>query len=126
MVLTNSRLEPLEKDVRFFARARLMSAIAACALLSGACGPADTEDQDGIPVGVLLPFTGTEAALGRNLEQALLLAVKDVNDAGGVGGQKLRLVTRDSNSGSKRGLDQLLQLLYADKVHYLIGPEETD
>lgn len=107
-------------------RARAMWATLACALLTGACGPSDAEDQDGIPVGVLLPFTGTEAALGRNLEQALLLAVKDVNDAGGIGGQKLRLVTRDSNSGSDRGLDQLLQLLYADKVKYLIGPEETD
>jgi neutral amino acid transport system substrate-binding protein len=103
-----------------------MWAIGACAMLVGACAPADPSDHDGIPVGVLLPFTGKEAALGRNLEQALLLAVKDVNDAGGVGGQKLRLVTRDSNSGSERGLDQLLQLLYADKVKYLIGPEETD
>jgi len=126
MVLSASQIEPLKKDVRFFARASVMWASAACALLMGACGPAEADAEDGIPVGVLLPFTGTEAALGRNLEQALLLAVKDVNDAGGVGGQKLRLVTRDSNSGSQRGLDQLLQLLYADKVQYLIGPEETD
>jgi neutral amino acid transport system substrate-binding protein len=77
-------------------------------------------------VGAILPFTGKEAALGRNLEQALLLAVADVNASGGIGGQRLRLVTRDSNSGSERGLEQLLQLLYTDKVAYLIGPEETE
>jgi branched-chain amino acid transport system substrate-binding protein len=126
MALTASRFEPLGKGVSTLARTRVTGAIAACALLVGACGPADSADQDGIAVGVLLPFTGKEAALGRNLEQALLLAVNDVNDAGGVGGQKLRLVTRDSNSGSDRGLEQLLQLLYADRVKYLIGPEETD
>lgn len=77
-------------------------------------------------MGAILPFTGKEAAIGRNLEQALLLAVRDVNEAGGINGQPLRLVTRDSNSGSERGLDQLLQLLYTDQVAYLIGPEETD
>jgi hypothetical protein len=72
-----------------------------------------------------LPFTGKEAAIGRNLEQALLLAVHDVNEAGGINGRRLRLITRDSNSGSDRGFDQLLQLLYSDGVTYLIGPEEN-
>ncbi len=104
-----------------------LNAVALCAFLGSACAPAADESTKGtIAVGAILPFTGKEAALGRNLEQALLLAVADVNAAGGIGGRKLRLVTRDSNSGSARGLDQLLQLLYTDKVKYLIGPEETD
>jgi hypothetical protein len=104
-----------------------MAAACALAFLAGACAPAQEESPAGtIAVGALLPFTGKEAALGRNMEQALLLAVHDVNEAGGVAGQKLRLVTRDSNSGSERGLDQLLQLLYTDQVKYLIGPEETE
>jgi neutral amino acid transport system substrate-binding protein len=104
-----------------------LSVVAACALLSTACGEqAGAEGDEGIAVGAILPFTGKEAAIGRNLEQALLLAVADVNDAGGINGQRLRLVTRDSNSGSERGLEQLLQLLYTDHVAYLIGPEETE
>jgi neutral amino acid transport system substrate-binding protein len=103
-----------------------MALAAVCTLLTGACAPAAEQSTDGIAVGAILPFTGKEAALGRNLEQALLLAIADVNAAGGIAGQKLRLVTRDSNSGSARGLEQLLQLLYTDKVKYLIGPEETD
>jgi neutral amino acid transport system substrate-binding protein len=98
-----------------------------CALHTNACSEAADESTEGtIAVGAILPFTGREASLGRNIEQALLLAVADVNAAGGVNGQHLRLVTRDSNSGSARGLEQLLQLLYTDKVKYLIGPEETD
>ena len=103
------------------------SVVAACALFTAACGEQSTDqDGEGIAVGAILPFTGKEAAIGRNLEQALLLAVADVNAAGGVNGKQLRLVTRDSNSGSDRGLEQLLQLLYTDKVAYLIGPEETE
>jgi ABC-type branched-subunit amino acid transport system substrate-binding protein len=108
-------------------RRRPLYAIALCASFAGGCGPEEEEEStEAIAVGVLLPFTGDEAALGRNLEQAVLLAVADVNAAGGVGGQKLTLVTRDSNSGSPRGFNQALQLLYGDEVKYLIGPDETD
>jgi hypothetical protein len=104
--------------------ARMVATVALC--LTG-CGPAEeAEPANAIRVGALLPFTGKEAAIGRNLEQALLLAVKDVNDAGGIEGRPLELVTRDSNSGSQRGFDELLQLLYNDQVEYLIGPEETE
>jgi ABC-type branched-subunit amino acid transport system substrate-binding protein len=82
--------------------------------------------SNAIVIGSLLPFTGQEAALGNNLEQAILLAVEDINAAGGVHGRPLALVSRDSNSGSERGLDALLNLLYVDQVRYLIGPEEND
>lgn len=108
-------------------RCRVLSFVAGCALAATGCGSEPSAPaSDDIAVGALLPFTGKEAALGRNLEQALLLAVADVNAAGGISGHRLRLVTRDSNSGSDRGLDQLLQLLYTDRVTYLIGPEETE
>jgi ABC-type branched-subunit amino acid transport system substrate-binding protein len=108
-------------------RLTVTSLIAACALGTSACGASDAVDTtDTIAVGALLPFTGKEAAIGRNIEQALLLAVADVNAAGGINGKHLHLVTRDSNSGSERGLEQLLQLLYTDRVSYLIGPEETE
>jgi ABC-type branched-subunit amino acid transport system substrate-binding protein len=97
------------------------------ALLAVGCGPSEESiPENALRVGALLPFTGKEAAIGRNLEQALLLAVNDVNEAGGIEGRPLVLVTRDSNSGSARGFEQLLQLLYTDGVDYLIGPEETE
>jgi neutral amino acid transport system substrate-binding protein len=95
-------------------------------MLMGCAPEAEVPDPNAITIGALLPFTGKEAAIGRNLEQALLLAVDDVNRAGGVGGRTLRVISRDSNSGSRRGFDELLQLLYTDEVAYLIGPEENE
>jgi neutral amino acid transport system substrate-binding protein len=79
-----------------------------------------------IEIGASLPYTGREAALGRNIEQAMLLAIEDVNRFGGVNGTPLSLVSKDSNSGSERGLDDLLSLLYDRQVAFLIGPEEND
>ncbi len=53
-----------------------------------------------------------------------MLAVDDVNAAGGVDGRMLQLEVRDSNSGSERGFSELERLLVDDGVSYLIGPEE--
>lgn len=110
------------------ARAGVGGLAALCVALLG-CGAAESGSapaEDDIVVATVLPFTGDDATIGRNLEQALILAVEDVNRAGGVHGRKLRLRTRDSNSGSKRGLDALLDLLYNEEVRYLIGPEENE
>jgi ABC-type branched-subunit amino acid transport system substrate-binding protein len=82
--------------------------------------------EHSIRIGAILPFTGKEAAIGRNLEQAMLLAMEDVNNAGGIDGVPLEMVSRDSNSGSERGLNELLDLIYNGNVSYLIGPEENE
>ncbi|MBN1609583.1 MAG: ABC transporter substrate-binding protein [Polyangiaceae bacterium] len=106
--------------------ARLLSLSGAA--LAVACGgpAADGEDEDAIVIGAVLPFTGEDSTIGQNLEQAMLLAVEDVNRAGGVNGHPLRLISRDSNSGSERGLQSLLELLYDKQVAYLVGPEENE
>ncbi|MBN2196138.1 MAG: ABC transporter substrate-binding protein [Polyangiaceae bacterium] len=97
------------------------------ALVAVACGGNEEDvDPDTIVIGAALPFTGEDATIGQNLEQALLLAVEDVNRAGGIAGRRLRVESRDSNSGSRRGLDGLLGLLYKDGVKYLVGPEENE
>jgi ABC-type branched-subunit amino acid transport system substrate-binding protein len=82
-------------------------------------------DSEASPIGVALPFTGDSASIGQNLERALQLAIEDVNRASSKDARKLRLEIRDSNSGSQRGLDALLDLLYQEQVEYLIGPEEN-
>jgi neutral amino acid transport system substrate-binding protein len=109
------------------AGASLTLAVAAFAVTALGCGgDGNKRPENAIVIGSLLPFTGTEAALGNNLEQAMLLAIEDVNAAGGVHGRPLALVSRDSNSGSMRGFEGLLSLLYTDQVRYLVGPEEGD
>lgn len=92
----------------------------------GCSQPAVKTDAESMRIGAILPFTGREAALGYNIEQALILAVEDVNRAGGIDGTPLRLVTRDSHSGSDRGMDELLTLLYDEDINFLVGPEEDE
>ncbi|WP_437735528.1 ABC transporter substrate-binding protein [Sorangium sp. So ce1335] len=102
-------------------------------LLSASCSQtAPAHPEDAVVIGALLPFSGSESAIGRNLEQAMLLAIEDVNAAGGLDGRPFDLRSRDSHSSSRdsysstdRGFQQLLALLYNDQVSYLIGPEEN-
>ena len=113
---------------RLFAKREslLVASLFACLSAFGCSGPVASEPTDSIQLGAILPFTGKEAALGRNIEQAMLLAMEDVNAAGGIDGTRLEVISRDSNSGSERGLNELLNLIYNDKVQYLVGPEETE
>jgi ABC-type branched-subunit amino acid transport system substrate-binding protein len=114
--------------IRSFAkRESLIVATLLAASSALGCSSAETKESgDSIQVGAILPFTGKEAALGRNIEQAMLLAMEDINAAGGIDGTPIEVVSRDSNSGSLRGRDELLNLIYNDKVQYLVGPEETE
>jgi neutral amino acid transport system substrate-binding protein len=95
------------------------------AALGAACGQSTSPANSSIAIGASLPFTGKESSTGRNFEQAMLLAIEDVNDAGGISGVPLSMDTRDSNSGSDRGLNDLLSLMYDDNVKYLVGPDEN-
>ncbi|WP_434042729.1 MULTISPECIES: ABC transporter substrate-binding protein [Sorangium] len=101
-------------------------AVGLASLLSASCAPEEPHPpENAILLGALLPFSGRESAIGRNLEQAMLLAVQDLNAAGGLDGRPFHLRSRDSHSSAERGFEELLKLLYTDQVRYLIGPEEN-
>ncbi|WP_438025633.1 ABC transporter substrate-binding protein [Sorangium sp. So ce233] len=104
-------------------------------MLSASCSPtapdhpeeaAPDHPENAVVLGSLLPLSGSESAIGRNLDQAMSLAVEHVNAAGGIDGRPLAIVGRDSHSGSERGLEQLLELLYTDHIAYLVGPEDNE
>ena len=47
---------------------------------------------DDIRIGVASPFTGDLAAYGDNIKAGVSLKLKEVNDTGGINGQKIELV----------------------------------
>ncbi len=76
-------------------------------------------------MGLLIPFTGSNAATAGNLEQAVRFAAGKVNDAGGIGGVRIRIVARDTHSDSIRGLEAIEDLKQA-RVEAVIGPESAE
>jgi branched-chain amino acid transport system substrate-binding protein len=81
--------------------------------------------QDVVRIGAVLPVTGKESKIGGAYKQATELAVKEVNDAGGltVGGKKLKieLTLLDDTSDAAKSAQLVEQLITQTKVHAVIG-----
>ena len=78
-----------------------------------------------IKIGAVLPVTGKESKIGGAYKQATELAIKEVNDAGGldVGGQKrkINLVLLDDTSDGAKSAQLVEQLCAQEKVDAVIG-----
>jgi branched-chain amino acid transport system substrate-binding protein len=79
--------------------------------------------QEGdIPIGVLLPFTGSQGAYGADMRRAAELTTKLINDAGGIlGGRKFKLYFEDDESTPTAGLIATKKLLEINKCQAIIG-----
>src|SRR4051812_22564287 len=74
-----------------------------------------------ITVGQSAPLTGGNAELGNDIRNGALAYFKKVNDAGGVGGQKIKLVTLDDKNKTKLSAENTDKLLADDSVVALFG-----
>jgi len=79
--------------------------IAACAMLAGAGG---VFAQSTIKIANIVELSGGGASAGTNFKNGVELAVKEINEAGGILGKKIETVTTDtqSNPGVAKGLTQ--------------------
>lgn len=79
---------------------------------------ADTGTAEGepIPIGVLTELSGPFAPWGVNVRNGMQMAVEEINDAGGVDGQPLQLVERDTQSEPEEGVTALRGMIDQDGV----------
>ncbi len=72
-----------------------------------------------IKLGLMLPYTGTYAALGKNIDEAVRLAVGE--QGGKLGGREVEYVVLDDESEPAKGAENANKLVTRDKVDFLIG-----
>ena len=77
--------------------------------------------QEAIKVGEYTSLTGKEATYGQAAHRGTLLAIEEVNAAGGVLGRKLDLVTEDTQSKSGESATIAKKLIARDKVVAILG-----
>jgi len=114
--------------LRVYARWGITAPLSALLLLS-ACLDTQADDAvaaDAIPVALLLSYTGTSAANSINSERAVLMAVEEVNRAGGVSGRPIRLVMNDIQSDASRAMNISADLLAREKIAAFIGPDSPN
>lgn len=101
--------------------------IGAC-LLSGlfaGCGGGEKKDANTIPVGANFEITGNVANYGNATYEGLVLAIEEVNAAGGVNGKKIDLIKADSKSEASEAANSATKLISDDHVKVLVGPATT-
>jgi len=92
--------------------------LAALALLASMLRSAEPAP---IKIGEFASLTGKEAAFGQSSHKGTLLAVEEINAAGGVLGRKIQLITEDNQSKAGESATIAKKLISRDKVVALIG-----
>ena len=78
---------------------KIISAVIIIVLTLSFGGAVSAADE--ITVGAVTPLTGKLAVYGEGFQKAMLLALDEVNAAGGINGKPMKIVFEDNNSTSK-------------------------
>ena len=117
-------------------RARAAAVLATLALLAGCSTPAPAPTTPPAPtpsrsgdgtlrIGTLFPATGAAAYIGPAQAAGVLLAISDINAAGGVGGTPVEVLGRDSGEAAGTTLEASFGELAAAKADVIIGPSSS-
>src|SRR5436305_9253096 len=102
-------------------RRQALASAGAAALVSSLPKPAIAA-KDPIQVGYLPALTGPSSSTGIGINRGLQLAVKEINDAGGIDGRQLELITRDTQSDPTKAVNGAAELTRGQKVSAVFGP----
>ncbi|MEA2933750.1 MAG: branched-chain amino acid transport system substrate-binding protein [Variibacter sp.] len=104
--------------------AKLVWGLGAALALSSAFGTpaAFAQAKPDIVIGAIVPSSGPFAEWGRTNTVALRMLEKQVNDAGGVNGAKLRIVITDDGARPAQAANLVRKLAGDDKVLAIAGP----
>lgn len=105
---------------------KIMSVLAGTMLMGSIfAGCGDDAKSDEIKIGANFELTGNVANYGSATLDGLKLAIKEVNDAGGVNGKKITIVDADNKSEASEAVNAATKLISDDKVKVVVGPAVT-
>ena len=96
----------------------LTAALAACFVLAIAAFAGETGT---IKIGIFQPLTGPASLMGTDGRDGAALAVKQINEAGGVLGRKLELLSYDDQSSPEVAVKVVTKMIETDGIDAIIG-----
>jgi len=105
----------------FFRTIALFAALAcSVSLFLPACGKKEAA-SDEIVIAVAGPMTGSGAAFGTQIRNAANLKVKEINDAGGIGGKKVRILIEDDKGDTTEATNVARKIVSDDSICVVVG-----
>jgi ABC-type branched-subunit amino acid transport system substrate-binding protein len=104
-------------------RTVLKSTLAAGGTFSLAgCSGGGSGGTETATIGVLQPFTGEVAWVGESSEVAVNIAVDEINEAGGMNGAEVEIVTEDTEANQQTATSAIRKLIDSDGASAILGP----
>ena len=75
-----------------------------------------------IKIGVTEALTGGAAQYGNNIRNGFVLAADEINAAGGINGNKIKLIVEDEQTKKEEAINAFKKLIFQDKVLMVFGP----
>ena len=75
-----------------------------------------------VKIGAIIPLTGPFASYGDPVRDGMLLALEEINKAGGIRGKVVKLVIEDDAGDPKSAVNAFNKLASSDKVFIILGP----
>lgn len=110
---------------RFFGRFSLLTALLVVSLALVGCGSSDSSskstNENEIKIGASAELSGNSANFGTSTLNGIKLAVKELNEQGGILGKKVVLVVGDNKSEPSEASNVMTKLITQDKVVAVVG-----
>ncbi len=74
-----------------------------------------------VKIGYIGPLTGEAANFGSGTMNAVKLAVEEINESGGIGGNQIEVIYEDGKCTGKEANSAVQKLINIDKVKFIIG-----
>ena len=105
--------------------ALIIGGLMACGIFTGCGGDTAATNNNEIVVGSNFELTGNHAQYGSNANNGFKLAIKEINDKGGINGKMIRIVEADAKSEAAESVNAATKLISDDKVVAIVGPAVT-
>jgi branched-chain amino acid transport system substrate-binding protein len=102
----------------------LLTVVISFCLVAGLT-PVSAAKAENIKVGAILAVTGGASFLGGPEARTLEMMVEEINAKGGINGNKIDLIIKDSGANPEKAISFAKQLIEEDKVFAIIGPSTS-
>ena len=97
---------------------------ALCMVTLAACGN-DTEGEAPLKIGLIMNFSSGSSEVYRDRQRAFDLAVKHINEGGGVFGQPVEVAVGDTTADPDEAVEATRHLVETEGVHAIVGPNAS-